>query len=102
MTEEKELVIIVHPRRLKDTAAWIVENLEPHEYPGIDHWPLNKERSKLEHYTREQWEEISFFDHFDTTTGSASGNDDEYERTPRRYHLIFTDTQAWLMLKILQ
>lgn len=98
----RDRIIIVHPSRLKETAAWVVENLEPHEYPGIDHWPLDKQRSKLEHYTKNEWEELSWFDHFDTSCGSASGNGSIYERTPRRYHLVFEDEQAWLMLRLLQ
>jgi hypothetical protein len=114
MTEpelDRKLIIVVNPRRLKETAAWIVENLLEEEYPGIDHWPHSKEQTKLEHYTKEQWEEISWFDHYDTTTKSSHHpktpttmivTPTGYERTERAYHLIFTDKQAWLMLKLLQ
>ncbi len=100
MGSSERKIIVVLPSRLAETAAWIVENLEPHEYPGIDHWPL-EQGSKLDHYTREEWEELSWFDHSDIICSRVSGRN-KYERTPRRYHLVFEDEQAWLMLRLLQ
>ena len=97
------MVIVVHPHRLKETAAWIVENLEPHEYPGLNQFPED-ETTIVEYYTREGWEEMSWFDHYDTVKNprlSALGHI-EGERTPRRYHLVFADEQAWMMLRLLQ
>lgn len=87
-------VIVVHPSRLKDTAAWIVANLEPEDYPAIDHHP-DDETSRPHQLQRWEWEDLSYFDHHDTTKDGDG-------RTPRRHHLIFHNEQAWMLLKILQ